>query len=184
MRLCEHIHKRQRGKLATVGGEHRNKDGDARPDNEDQRHDDNQRADNKAVTAEPLQAGEGQRHDGGKGDKQHNDRVTEATSFNGGADGHKRHAQQCPARVKIVAAALLTPGFAQGANQQHAGQQIPQPTDVNVRPAVGVDNFIARGLQQAVIQAPAWQQREGQPAEQNPKEYRIPLWGGMECECV
>jgi hypothetical protein len=59
------------------------------------------------------------------------------TSFNGGADDDKRHTQQGPARVKVVAAALLALRFTQWAKQQQARQQIPQPTDVNVRPAVG-----------------------------------------------
>ena len=59
MGLREHIHKRQWGELSRVVGEHRDKNGDARPDdkNANQRHNRNQRADHKAVATQPFEAG-------------------------------------------------------------------------------------------------------------------------------
>ena len=73
MRLRQHIHKRQRGKFSGVVGEHRNENGDARPDdkNTDQSDYRGERADDETVAAQPFQASERQGHDCAKCHKQH-----------------------------------------------------------------------------------------------------------------
>jgi len=83
-----------------------------------------------------------------------------------------------------VAAALFALRFAERTYQQQSGEQIPQPADVKVRPAIGIEDLVAGGFQQAIIQAPARQQGKGQPANENPKEDRIPFFHGMKSECL
>ncbi|MNC36000.1 hypothetical protein D3C75_845000 [compost metagenome] len=177
MRLAEYRHKRQRGKFPGIIGKHRNENGDTRPDDKhaNQRHNRHQRTNHKAVATQPFEAGQGECDHHAERDKQHDSGVAHTALGYGCADDHKRHAKQCPTGVKVVALALFWPQFIERAQQQQRRQNVPQQANIDARPAISRDQFFAGRFKQAVIQAPAWQQGESQPAKRHPPENSVPL---------